>query len=102
MRQLTQKMKVALIAHFEKGVAIQYLNLTPRQKDIVARVESVYYMYLDDADINPFPIFYEMSKLHYKDGYGKGRANACHYAHYDEMLLRYVIENIKEPYIFRE
>ncbi|MBQ7157628.1 MAG: hypothetical protein IJR86_07560 [Bacteroidaceae bacterium] len=96
-RNLTQKLKIALLAHFISGVPIMRLGLSEQQKNMVARVEHVYWQYLKNPFLNVHAMFYEMAKQHYKDGYGKGRANACNYARFDEKVFQFVLDNSKPP-----
>lgn len=96
-RNLTPKLKIALLAHFQNGVPIMRLGLSEQQKNMVARVEHVYWQYLKNPFLNVHAMFYELAKQHYKDGYGKGRANACNYARFDEKVFQFVLDNSKPP-----
>lgn len=96
-RVLSQKMRVGLLAHFQNAVPIERLGLTDTQKDMVARVEHVYWQYLKNPLLDTHAMFYELAKQRYKSGAGTGRGNAFHMAKIEERVFAFVVDNMKPP-----
>lgn len=96
-RVLSQKMRVALLAHFQNAVPIEHLGLTDTQKDMLARVEHVYWMYLKNPFLDTRAMFYELAKQRYKNGGTTGRGNAYNVAKIEEHVFAFVVENMKPP-----
>lgn len=96
-RVLSQKMRVALLAHFQNAVPIEHLGLTDTQKDMLARVEHVYWMYLKNPFLDTRAMFYELAKQRYKNGGTTGRGNAHNVAKIEEHVFAFVVENMKPP-----
>ena len=90
---LTQKVKIALIAHFVNMVPIDRLNLSPQQKDMVARVDHVYWLYRKNPFLDTHAAFYQIYKAM---GRGTGQ-NSTHFARRDGKMLEFVIDQVK-PY----
>lgn len=89
---VSETMQRAVRLHFLLGIPIEHIDLQDRQRNNLQRVEYVYQMYLQDPSADPFPIFYEMAKGHYKDGFGRGIHDAHHFARRDEQTLRYALD----------
>lgn len=89
-RILTQKMKVATLAHFLNGVPIDRLNLNDMRKNMLARVEHVYWIKVKNPFLDAHVMFYEMAKADHL-GYG----NAWQRSKADEKVLDFVINNVR-------
>lgn len=90
---LTQKMRVALMAHFQLGAPIDRLNLSPQQKDIVARVAHVYWQWVKNPFLDCHMLLYQ---LHKNAGRGTG-GNSTLLAHRDMRVLEFVRDNMAPP-----
>ncbi len=92
-RVLTQKMRVALLTHFQTGVPIDRLNLSPQQKDIVARVEHVYWQWVKNPFLDCYMLLYQLHK-----GAGKGTGGTSTIlARRDMKVLEFVRDNMEAP-----
>lgn len=91
-RILSQRMITALTAHFHNAVPIDRLFLDKRQKEVVARVEHVYWIYMKNPFLDVHAMFYEMSKQRHKD-----RSNAHRLAKIDERVFEWVRDNTAPP-----
>lgn len=87
---LTQKMRVALLTHFQTGVPIDRLNLSPQQKDIVARVEHVYWQWVKNPFLDCYMLLYQ---LHKNAGKGTGGTSTI-LARRDMKVFEFVRDNI--------
>lgn len=97
--RITQKMRVAIVAHFQNGIPIERLGLRPEQRDIVARVEHVYWLKRKNPYLDEHALFYEMEKErlgHQRQGRGN-YGNAYKMARYEERILEYVLEVVQPP-----
>lgn len=90
--KIPETMKRAVGLHYVHKVPIADLDLRREQKDNLQRVEYVYQMYLQNPTEDFFPVFYEMAKGRYKDGFGKGACTAHHFARRDELVFRYALD----------
>jgi hypothetical protein len=90
-RVLTQKTKIALIAHFVNMVPIENLNIDKRTKDIIARVDHVYWLYKKNPFLDTHAMFYQMYKAM---GRGTG-GNSTLFAKRDDKMLEFVIDQVK-------
>lgn len=89
-RILTEKMKIATLAHFVSGVPIERLALNDSRKNLLARVEHVYWLKVKNPFLDSHAMFYEMAKAERKDP-----ANAHHLAKAEDRVLEFVIENAR-------
>jgi len=89
-RILTQKMKIATLAHFNNGVTIDRLGISEKRKNMLARVEHVYWKYLRNPYIDIHAYFYEIHK-----GIERDPGNAHHAAKEDERVFWFVVDNSK-------
>ena len=95
VRVLTQKVKVALIAHFVNSLPIERLNLDKRSKDRLALVDHVYWLFKKNPFMDTHALFYELCKQRYKDGYGEGRGNAQNMAKQLDIMLEFAINQVR-------
>ena len=97
IKPLSQEAQIAVLAHFHSAVPIDSLQLPQAQKDRVARVEHVYWLYLKNPYLDTSAMFYELNKQRYNCT--KGDVNAHHKVYaavaLDERMLRFVIDNAK-------
>ncbi len=91
---LTQKVKIALIAHFQNAVTIEHLYLSQKQKEHVAIVDHVYWIYKRNPFLDAHAMFYELAKSRYKD---VAQKNAYAWARRWMKMLEFVIDNMKGP-----
>lgn len=91
-RVLTQQMKIATLAHFQNGVPIARLGLNEKRKNMLARVEHVYWLKIKNPFLDSYAMFREMAKERVKDP-----GNATHQAKAEEKVLQFVIENSAPP-----
>lgn len=92
--RLTQKVKIALIAHFINAVPIANLHVDVRTKNYVAMVDHVYWIIKKNPFLDSHATFYQLSKQHYKGEYDN-RGSAHHLSKYLDEMLKFVIDNIK-------
>ena len=92
-RVLTQKMKIALIAHFVNAVPIERLGLSPQQKDFVAIVDHVYWLLKKNPFMDAHAMFYEMCKEKYSTKASRGRAFAM--SKVFERMLDFVVDSVR-------
>lgn len=90
-RVLTQKMKVAVLAHFLNSVPIDRLGLTEKRKNMLARIEHVYWLYVKNPYLDVHAMFYELEKQHLD------RRNAFNAAKADEKVFWFAVENSRPP-----
>ncbi len=93
-RVLTQKVKIALIAHFVNAVPIDRTHLDKRTRERVAMVDHVYWLLKKNPFLDVHAMFYELAKQHYKADYNN-RSNAYQLAKAMERMLEFVIDYIK-------
>ena len=89
-RVLTQKMKVAILAHFLNGVPIDRLNIMQSRKDMLARVEHVYWLKVKNPFLDTHAMLYEMEKARISS-----RTTASRIAKAEETVLQFVIDNAR-------
>lgn len=94
--RMSDKMRVAVLAHFLNGVPIERLNIRREQKDRMARVDHVYWLYKKNPYIDVHAMFYTLCRQHYKNGMtSEGRSSAFHFAKMDERVFWFAVDNMK-------
>lgn len=94
--RMSDKMRVAVLAHFLNGVPIERLNIRREQKDRMARVDHVYWLYRKNPYIDVHAMFYALCRQHYKNGMtSEGRSSAFHFAKMDERVFWFAVDNMK-------
>lgn len=78
--------------HFEQGVPIADLDLRPSQRERLARVEHVYWQWMKNPFLDPFPMFKQLVKGKYADPQSEWRA-----AQKDKWLFDFIVEHIAPP-----
>lgn len=91
---LTQKVKIALIAHFVNLVPIERLNIDKRTKDRVAMVDHVYWLVKKNPFLDTKAMFYQLAKQHYKGDYDT-RGTAYLLSRALDKMLEFVIDQVK-------
>lgn len=91
---LTQKVKIALIAHFVNMVPIERLNIDKRTKDRVAMVDHVYWLVKKNPFLDTKAMFYQLAKQHYKGDYDT-RGTAYLLSRVLDKMLEFVIDQVK-------
>lgn len=94
-RVLTQKVKIALIAHFVNAVPIERLNLDIRTKDLVALVDHVYWLFKKNPFLDTKAMLYQLCKERYKAAAPKGGGIATTTARALDRMLEFVIDQVK-------
>lgn len=93
-RTLTQKVKIALIAHFVNAVPIDRLNIDKRTKERFAMVDHVYWIFRKNPLLDTRAMFYQLAKQHYSDNYNnRGTSYALSKAL--DQMLEFVIDQVK-------
>lgn len=87
---LTQKMKIALIAHFVNMVPIERLNVDKRAKEHIAAVEHVYWLYRKNPFHDTTAMFYQLAKQRYAN-----RGVAYYWSRRWQRILEFVTEQVK-------
>ena len=80
------------LLHFENGVPIDDLNLRTEQRQRLARVEHVYWLWMRNPFLDVFPMFKQLVKDRMADA-----ASVYHAAQRDKMLFDYIVEHISGP-----
>lgn len=93
---LTQKVKVAIVAHFVNAVTIEHLKLSPQQKELVTLVDHVYWLYKRNPFLDIHALFYELLKERYKSQ-AYPAAYAAHMSRMLERMFEYAVDNTKPP-----
>ena len=94
-RVLTQKVKIALIAHFVNAVPIERLNLDIRTKDFVTLVDHVYWIFRKNPLLDTRAMFYQLCKERYKAAVPKGGGIATTTSRALDRMLEFVIDQVK-------
>ena len=93
---LTQKVKVAIVAHFVNVVPIDRLNLSPAQKELLTLVDHVYWLYKRNPFLDIHALFYELLKERYKNQV-QAATCAVHMSRLLEKMFEYAVDNTKPP-----
>lgn len=80
------------LLHFENGVPIVDLHLSPQQKERLARVSHVYWLWVKNPFLDVLPMFKQLVKGKYSD-----MANENHAAQKDKALFDFVVEHVAPP-----
>ena len=92
MSELSQELQQWSLLHFEKGVPICDINVRKENKDRLARVSHVYWLWKK----NPFLDYNAMLRQLVKGKYADASAE-CHAAYKDQELMRFVIDHVAPP-----
>lgn len=80
------------LLHFESGVPIDDLKLSPPQRRRLARVQHVYWQWVKNPWIDTYSLLRQLVKGLYAD-----RPSETHAAQKDKMLLDFVINHVAPP-----
>lgn len=78
--------------HFESGVPIDDLNISPAHRARLARVEHVYWQWMKNPFLDVFPLFKQLVKGKYADLQSEWRA-----AQKDKWLFDFIVEHVTPP-----
>lgn len=92
---LTQKVKIALIAHFVNAIPIERLNLSTQQKENIALVDHVYWLYKANPFLDIHAMFFELCKNKYKSRQNGGNTDGRAFimSRMFERMLDFVLDN---------
>lgn len=92
MSELSQELQQWSLLHFEKGVPICDINVRKENKDRLARVSHVYWLWKKNPFINVYELLRQLAKGKYADA-----ASETHAAQKDKMLFDFVVDHVSPP-----
>lgn len=92
MSELSQELQQWSLLHFEKGVPICDINVRKENKDRLARVSHVYWLWKKNPFINVYELLRQLVKGKYADA-----ASETHAAQKDKMLFDFVVNHVSPP-----
>ena len=95
--RISNRLRAALIAHFNTGIPIAVLGINESQKEMVARIDHVYWQFVKNPLLDVGALLYQMAKARMKDGMNTGRGNAHNRARFEERVFEFVLDNVRPP-----
>lgn len=89
---LSNELQQWSLLHFEKGVPICDINIRKENKDRLARVSHVYWLWKKDPFLDYNAMLRQLTKGKYADA-----SSEYHAAQKDQALMKFVIENVAPP-----
>lgn len=89
---LPQELIKGATLHFESGVPIDDLNISPAQRRRLARVQHVYWVWTKNPFLDAFGLFKQLVKGKFSDPQSEWRA-----AQKDKMLFDFIVESVSGP-----
>lgn len=89
---LPQELMTGSLLHFESGVPINDLHLTPQQRRRLARVQHVYWQWVKNPWLPAYELFRQLCKGQFADAPSETRA-----AQKDKQLFDFVVSHVAPP-----
>lgn len=92
MSELSQELQQWSLLHFEKGVPICDINVRKENKDRLARVSHVYWLWKKNPFLDYNAMLRQLCKGRFRDA-----SSECHAAYKDQELMKFVIDHVAPP-----